>query len=91
MDINIADYWVWYNQTFYIYKYLYYNTFQVSSMNSSEDKFIYKSENDVTKKSFSETWYYVSCLWVVKSWTHAKTTGTCTYHKLPDSSNFDSA
>lgn len=55
MDINIADYWVWYNHTFYIYKYLYYNIFQVSSMNSSEDKFIYKSENDVTKKSFSET------------------------------------
>lgn len=55
MDINIADYWVWYNHTVYIYKYLYYNTFQVSSMNSSEDKFIYKSENDVTKKSFSET------------------------------------
>lgn len=55
MDNNIADYWVWYNHTFYIYKYLYYKTFQVSSMNSSEDKFIYKSENDVTKKSFSET------------------------------------
>lgn len=59
-------------------------------MNSSEDKFIYKSENDVIKKLFSEIWYYVLCLWVVKLWIYVKIIGICIYYKLFDLLNFDS-
>lgn len=60
-------------------------------MNSSEDKFIYKSENDVIKKLFSKIWYYVLCvLWVVKLWIYVKITGICIYYKLFDLLNFDS-
>lgn len=59
-------------------------------MNSSEDKFIYKLENDVIKKLFSEIWYYVLCLWVVKLWIYVKIIGICIYYKLFDLLNFDS-